>query len=292
MNLISCRIVPLLLICGITFLGASCEKLDENAPLNLVGGKPLIIGHGGSGFVTMRNTVPPNTMESIIHAMESEDADGIECDIRLSGDSVLVVIHDMELATATNCKGCLDSIHSGDLSGCIYRNTFSSGLHNYEIPLLEEIYNHFKNWNPHPWISLNVKTDVCEGDEFNSGRMKTYSGAIVAMIRKYSAEQVTIIESPTVEFLREVHALDSNLLIMLDGNSPDQELPLIRAEGWDGIVSNLYSITAEQVETAHAGSLFVVVYGVKLRQDAVKAFNLGVDMIQTDDIRMCRAVGR
>lgn len=269
-------------------LGASCEKIDRNAPANLFGGRPVVIGHGGLGFPNLRNGIPANTIQSIARAIEGEDAAGVEIDVRLSNDSVLVAIHRMRLEEETNCFGCVDSLNVNDIINCKYGKTSSSGLGSYTIPTVELIYQHFADWDPLPWISLNVKTNVCGDNE--AARLKTFAKAVHDIVKKHSAVSRTIIESPSIDFLKEVQALDPNLLIMLDSDDFENHLPLICAEGWDGIVSRLQNISAEDVQDAHAVNKYVVVYGVKLRQDAVRAVNYGVDMMQTDDIRMANVV--
>lgn len=61
--------------------------------------RPLVFGHRGGAKVG-----PENTMTAFARAM-ALGADGFECDVRLSGDGVPVVIHDATLDRTTDATG-------------------------------------------------------------------------------------------------------------------------------------------------------------------------------------------
>ena len=60
---------------------------------SVINGRPLILGHRGSP-----NELAENTIASFLRALE-EGADGVELDVRQSGDGRLVVFHDDALQT-------------------------------------------------------------------------------------------------------------------------------------------------------------------------------------------------
>ena len=73
-------------------------KADCGAGL---GQRPLVLGHRGDSTNHPENTLP--AFEGALRA----GADGVECDVRLSGDGVPIVFHDATLERTTNGSGRL-----------------------------------------------------------------------------------------------------------------------------------------------------------------------------------------
>jgi glycerophosphoryl diester phosphodiesterase len=63
------------------------------------GGRTLIIAHRGDTATAPENTVPA------VRAARAAGADGVEIDVRLSGDGVPVVVHDADLRRLTGTPG-------------------------------------------------------------------------------------------------------------------------------------------------------------------------------------------
>ena len=71
--------------------------LPDTAP------RPLVLGHAGAGFFTPLNPfnpLPPSSLAGVRHAL-AQGADGVEVDVQLSQDSVLVLYHDPGLTSMT-----------------------------------------------------------------------------------------------------------------------------------------------------------------------------------------------
>lgn len=66
--------------------------------------RPLVIGHRGTA-----GTVPENTLESFKQAV-LDGADMLECDVRLSADNEVIIIHDQTLDRTTNGSGLVASM--------------------------------------------------------------------------------------------------------------------------------------------------------------------------------------
>jgi glycerophosphoryl diester phosphodiesterase len=62
-------------------------------------GRPLVIGHRGAP-----TTAPENTMPSFVSAVTAE-IDGVETDLRMTLDGVIVLMHDANVARTTNGTG-------------------------------------------------------------------------------------------------------------------------------------------------------------------------------------------
>lgn len=77
---------------------------------------PLVIGHRGAGALA-----PENTLKAISAAAKCR-ADWVEVDVRLSGDGILVLMHDETVDRATDGKGrvedlSLDELQNLDVQG-------------------------------------------------------------------------------------------------------------------------------------------------------------------------------
>ena len=71
----------------------------------------LTLGHRGTGTNTPANPYAENTLESFVHALDVEGADGIELDVQVAlpnGNAdpydELVIMHDESLARTTTCR--------------------------------------------------------------------------------------------------------------------------------------------------------------------------------------------
>ena len=75
---------------------------------NLRGGNIQVIGHGGSGFLSLFspfNALPPNSLASLSKALFVDKSDGVEIDVQMSKDSVLILYHDKKLESKTSSQG-------------------------------------------------------------------------------------------------------------------------------------------------------------------------------------------
>ena len=95
-----------ILVVGTGLLLPGCDDLAAEEVA--AGGKqPLVIGHAGSGFLTPLNPfnpLPPSSRASIRQAL-ARGADGVEVDVQLSQDSVLLLYHDEKLIFSRDAKG-------------------------------------------------------------------------------------------------------------------------------------------------------------------------------------------
>jgi glycerophosphoryl diester phosphodiesterase len=85
--------------------------------------RPIVWAHRGS-----RKKSPENTLESFLRA-EWEGADGVELDVRLSGDGVPVVMHDGSLKRTTGVDALVGELSFREIKG------FFPG-----VPSLEEVF--------------------------------------------------------------------------------------------------------------------------------------------------------
>ena len=123
--------------------------------------KALIIGHrGGAG------EGPQNTMTAFERALRAR-ADGIECDVHLSGDGILVVHHDPEIAPAPGADPVpIAELTAAEIRGADLLWTHGEEFEGQQVPLLDEVIE-VANAAPDAWLMVEMKRgpdDVALGD--------------------------------------------------------------------------------------------------------------------------------
>lgn len=88
--------------------------------------RPLILGHRGA-----RAKVRENTLDAFYLAM-ADGADGVELDVRMTSDGVLVIHHDPELVTPNGMR-----VKLGELSFAQVQNL--SSAEGWQLPTLDDV---------------------------------------------------------------------------------------------------------------------------------------------------------
>jgi len=92
---------------------SACEK---EKPLLI----PKIYGHAGTTLADERAVFPPNSEESILYALDALNADGIETDVQLTKDSILVIYHNEDLSSNANLSGCVNDFNWNEIATAEY----------------------------------------------------------------------------------------------------------------------------------------------------------------------------
>eukprot|EP00033_Pygsuia_biforma_P000296 GCRY01000363.1.p1 GENE.GCRY01000363.1~~GCRY01000363.1.p1 ORF type:complete len:434 (+),score=94.77 GCRY01000363.1:65-1366(+) len=93
---------------------------------------PMVIGHRGTRF-----NAPENTLPAFKFAI-GVGADGIETDLQLTKDGVIVLCHDSSLKRTTNCTGQISDYTYEELMKCDAGSWFGSDFAHTKIPTFEE----------------------------------------------------------------------------------------------------------------------------------------------------------
>jgi glycerophosphoryl diester phosphodiesterase len=112
----------------------------------------LVYGHAGTSLHRDRAVYPANSFESIQYAIETLNADGVEIDIQMTKDSILVLYHDAYLEHASNFTGCINEYNYEELKYLKLDYT------NYEISLLKDVINYLYSVRKRAY--LDVKTTL------------------------------------------------------------------------------------------------------------------------------------
>ena len=124
---------------------------------------PLIWAHRGSSA-----TAPENTLLSFQHAIDA-GADGIELDVQLTKDDVMVICHDELIDRTSNGKGYLKDYTFDELRQFDFNQNFKE-FGPQQIPTLQEVFDLIKPTNL--TIDIELKTSVFYYDKLEEKVLK------------------------------------------------------------------------------------------------------------------------
>jgi glycerophosphoryl diester phosphodiesterase len=242
------------------------------------------LGHGGGGFPTIDNPFAPNSLESISSAMRA-GADGVELDIQMTKDSVLVLYHDDRLESSTNGQGFVSDWDFADLSDVCFRSVSSALGQSQKIVSLHEALLFVKNWPGQTHVSLNIHPQKEIQDAIYD---RILTQRIYEMI-KAGSELEIFVESPQDQHIMLLRTLlPKQKLFLVEQYGPDILSRLSRI-GADGLVANIHRMSPEESLEIEKAGLLLMLYGVKIRADIVKSLDYHALAIQTDNIPLSLA---
>ena len=153
---------------------------------------PLIIGHRGASAVA-----PENTTAAFREAL-AVGADGIEFDVRLTRDSVPVVIHDSTLRRTGGLPHRVADLTWAEISKVDVGSWFAGTFANETVPSLAELFTLFQSNNL--TLYLEMKCD-------STPEQRPLAEACVRAIDEHSLKSRVVVECfqlPALKILREI----------------------------------------------------------------------------------------
>ncbi len=151
---------------------------------------------------------PENTLAAFGVALDHE-VDQIEMDIHLSGDGIMMVMHDPLLLRLTGKNGAVSDYTAEELAQFDVASTFKSGKHYFgfqKMPTLEEVIEFVEERAPKPMhyqIEIKVKND--------GSRYEGIEEKLVELLRSYSILERTIVISFDFPTLAHLASLEPTL---------------------------------------------------------------------------------
>jgi glycerophosphoryl diester phosphodiesterase len=201
-------------------------------------------------------THPENTIPGFLHAMAC-GADGVELDVAVTRDDVLVVTHDLALK-------------DGRIVG-------EHGAAELPLPTLDDVLDLESPENF--WFDIEAKSapDLTPGAD-------GYARLVSEAIRRSTVPRRVLVRSFDHAILRAFHAIEPGIrLAALIGYESD-EWPAIAYAAKASTISPHYStVTAARVRRAHDAGIRVNAWTVNQPADWDRLAAIGVDTIITDD---------
>jgi glycerophosphoryl diester phosphodiesterase len=255
--------------------------------------RPLVVGHRGA-----RARFPENTLPAVRHALAT-GAQGVEVDVRVSSDDVLVVTHDATLPP----ERCRAPGGRRVPPGLAIRGLSFDALRRYDcgayadprfpaqravpgtpIPSLDEVLELLASPEPgaarDATLFLELKR---EEDPRLSPPRKPYARLVVEALERRGLAGRTVVLSFDHSLLRAVRALEPALpaMLLVDHETDLAALALREGAAWVG--PRHTRLTASSVAALHAAGVRVFAWTANSAADQDRLAAMGVDAIGTDD---------
>ncbi len=240
--------------------------------------RPLVFAHRGGAALA-----PENTLAAFDHGVAS-GADGLELDVRLSRDGVVVVHHDRTLERTTNLRGAVSNATADELARADAGHHFTRG-----------------GIRPFRGLGFGVPTLACVLARYRDHRliveMKENSPelarAVVEIIRCADAVDRVCLGSFGLRALRAARSLDAAVAT----SAAREEVRWALYRSWcrwpvSHVAYAGYQVPETSavtrvvsrrfVEHAHRSNLGVQVWTVNAERDARRLLGWGVDALITD----------
>lgn len=231
---------------------------------------------GASGFDTQY--APENTMPAFKKAVQM-GADGIETDVQLSRDGIVMICHDEKIDRTSDGSGFLKDYTLKELTKFSFSKTHPE-YGRVEIPTLEELLDFLK------YTSLTLNIELKTGLIYYDGlEEKTLN-----LVHKHGMDDQVIFSSFNHYSLQKLRTIDSDakigLLISDDYVSSDY----IRALDANAIHPALGISQNRRIQKWHEAGCEVNVWTVDRKAEMLRLSTLGADAVITDCPDCARAI--
>ncbi len=236
------------------------------------GSRIKVIGHAGMGI---GNIYPLNSIESINKSI-ALGVDGVEIDVQMAKDGILVAYHHEKLEDATSCEGRIYEINISSLENINYKYPIYT---EYKLATLKEVLQSIPNVNNYI-ISFDCKN-------FNPNKtpeyINTFNTSLHSLIKEFDLKSNSIIEFKHAGLIEHYRMLDSTQSIFAYTDF-DIALEFIESYNLQGFVSDLNKITPEQIIWANENNIEVALFNARTNSRNIQAVELKANYIQTDRV--------
>ena len=204
---------------------------------------------------------PENTLSSFYLGL-LQGATGIETDVQVTKDQVLVLFHDRTLERVTNATGEIGDYTYEELKNVkVYGNSVTSFYD--RIITLETFLEHFSQYDIR--FAIELKKPAVEA-------------RVLELIRRYHIEEKTTVTSFQLEYLKNVKALDKKIRIgWLVRGDGCEGIEALKEIGGEEMGPQAGFMTEESVAALRKAGLGVRAWGVTSQDLMRKMCSLQVD---------------
>ncbi|MEY8763254.1 MULTISPECIES: glycerophosphodiester phosphodiesterase [Clostridium] len=209
---------------------------------------------------------PENTMEAFKKAVEI-GSDGIETDLHITKDGVIVICHDETIDRTTDGSGFIKDYTYRELT------EFNAG-HGEKIPSLDELMDYMKDKNL--LLNLELKNDVIPYENLER--------STIDKIYEYGLKKNVIVSSFNHNSMQKVKKYDSSIKTgLLYGSPIHNPGEYAKRIGADAL-HPLFSLVMDKatINDIKRNGILINVYTVNEKSYMKKLIDLGVDGIITN----------
>ena len=234
-------------------------------------GRMMVVAHRGSSA-----RAPENTLAAFRRAVD-DGADAIECDVRLSGDGEVVVIHDSRLERTTNGRGRVSNHTVRELKKFDAGGWFGRAFRGERIPTLNEV---FEALGGRIAFNIEVKSDRdrAMATETVKRCLEVVDSAGVRRTVLISSFHIGLVELAK----RLAPGITAGVLYHPVMHIHRKPASLVRATGSEYFITSIRSLRPETSCRLRARGIEIGAYTINTRSALRRALNLGVGCVYTD----------
>lgn len=229
-------------------------------------GRPLIMGHRGA-----MGHAPENTMASFRLAHEM-GVEAVECDIHLTADGHLVVIHDDTVDRTTNGTGSVEALTLAEIEALDAGSSYDARFAGEKVPTLEALLSWGKA------VGMPVIIEVKP-----TFQIETVIEKLVETVERLGVgEQIAVISFdhhiPLGIKKRQRNWVAGALYV---GRMVDP-VGVARAAQANGVLPHFMYVTPDLIKTMHDERMWVGTWCPNSERELQHAIAMGADMIGTN----------
>ncbi len=264
-------------------------QIDKSTITNNNNGEVQIIGHGAYGIQSL---IPfqwlPTNSESSIRKSLSCKIDGIELDVQVTVDSILVLYHDQKLEDATDQKGCIGNSLWRDVKKAKYQIGFPyDWLQNEKLISLEKALDLLLDLDEFPLLYIDFHgMNFCDTDFHRDVNKFCLLLDRLLLEKHVPMDKVYLIAiyEPVIEAGLRMRSKPT--VVYEETTNMQNGISRAKAFGLKHIQAKYEILDRETVKHAHDEGLFVITHKGKSRWGLKKRIDTNVDAIQTNNINL------
>jgi glycerophosphoryl diester phosphodiesterase len=232
-----------------------------------------VIGHAGESLLKSRSKYPPNSLESIKRAIEL-GAQGVEVDVQMTADSVLVAYHDLQLDENSDGIGCINSLSYEAIKNIEVYKT------DERIDLLSDIF--LEVLGKGSYIFLDVKHwNDCSASTID---YTLFDNALNTLLLSYSPPEKgrIVVNCRDSDLLNAIS--DSALLLSYETDDVSTGITKSISNEYDMISVKLEELDQSEVDMIKQNGIQFSVYNIKTRSEIHEALDFAPDFVISDNI--------
>ena len=254
----------LVLLTVLVTLLNSCQKQNDFPVVD-------VYGHAAQSLHRDRTVFPANSYESVQYAIDVLNTEGVEIDIQMTKDSVLVLFHDSYLSESTLMDGCVSQYNYNELKDLTLDFT------SYKLTTLKSVLELTKSRNVKVYIDAKIYS-FCDGKTSISAFQYALNQSTQNLDSTYKNN--VYLGMSDLEFLKSItypiKCFESNYI----GYSTDQAL----ASNFKAVIFNVNLIGDEERTFLNNSGLYWGISGIKDKWSIDQSVALKPKFVITDNI--------
>jgi len=232
--------------------------------------QPVLFAHRGASALA-----PENTLAAFELAL-TQQADGIELDVKLTADGHVIVHHDATVNRTTNGQGRIKDLPLAELKKLDAGSSFSETFRGEEIPTLAEV---FETVGSRTFINIELTN-------YNTPRDQLVE-TVCMLVKKHQMQKHIMFSSFFAGNLSKARSFLPEVprgLLAFNGilGAWARSFGFVFGK-YQALHPNLKDMTQQEVLRVHRLKRRVHVWTVNAEEDMRRLFGWGVDAIFTDD---------